>query len=91
MSGAGSYSAPIVAATKGAENEQPELATADDWTDIGYVALGWVRRSCSYSGATDGHTSSAYRHTNPADSHTCTKATDINTHTNPANTNDRPN
>ena len=84
MSGARSYSAPIVAAKKGVENELPEIATTDGWSDLGYVALGWVRRSCSYAGVADGHTS-------PTDGHTCTRATDINIHTNPANTNDRSN
>jgi hypothetical protein len=62
----------LVTAKKGVKNELPEIATADDWSDVGYVALGGVRRSCSYTGAADGHT-----HTNPTDGHT---------HTSPAHT-----
>jgi hypothetical protein len=31
-----------IAAKKGVKNELPEIPTADNWSDIGYAALGWV-------------------------------------------------
>ena len=55
----------LVAAKKGVKNEPPEIATADDWSDVGCVALSWVRHSCSYAGAIDGHTSTAHAHADP--------------------------
>jgi hypothetical protein len=68
-----------VAAKKGVKNELPEIATADDWSDVGYVAPGWVWRSCSHAhtrpcgyrrgGGTDVHTN-CDTNANPADVHT---------------------
>jgi hypothetical protein len=78
---------------KECKNELPEIAAADDWSGSSYVALGWVRRSCShahaspadtYACAADTHTSSTLIHTNPTDSHTSpadTHASPINGHT----------
>ena len=53
-------------------DEQPECIASNDWRDIGCVALGWVRRSCSYA------------HASPTDIHTYTRATYTNTHARPA-------
>ncbi len=63
----------LVTAKKGAKNELQETATADYWSDVGYVALGWVRRSCSYAGATDSHahTSTADTYTHAAHTYAC--------------------
>jgi len=43
----------LVAATNGVKNELPEIATTGNWSDVGYVALSWVQRSCSYTRAAD--------------------------------------
>lgn len=33
------------------KSELPEVVTADDRNDIGFVARGWVWHSCNYTGA----------------------------------------
>ena len=63
-----------VAEKKGMRNELPKITAADDWSDFGYVALGWVRCSGSYT------------RVRSSGSHTYTGATDINIHAHPANT-----
>jgi hypothetical protein len=58
------------------KNESPEIATADDWSDAGCVALGWVWRSRNYP-CVGSFSSNIYAGT--FDSHTDTRATDSHT------------
>jgi hypothetical protein len=78
----------LVTAKKGVKNELPEIATADDWSDVGYVALGWVR--CSYSYAhchrCHGYTTT-HSHASPTDGYTCatdSHANSTDSHASPA-------
>ena len=87
----------LVTAKKGAKNELQETATADYWSDVGYVALGRVwhsyshahTRPCGYrcgggqSGCCYTHSGGTYGDADTfADRHFRAQC---NAHTNPAN------
>jgi len=63
---------------KECKNELPETATADDWSDVAYVAPGRVRRSPSYPRV---GSSSSNIYAGPFGSHIYTGATDGNAYT----------
>jgi hypothetical protein len=84
-------------------HELPEIIAADDWSNVGYVALGWVRRSRSHTKAADTNADASPTDTNadasptdtnadasPTDTNADASPTDINANPSPAHTNADP-